>query len=86
MDSLDRLNPTKAIIRRLKLIYKSLIAISIVLVVVVIVLVNYYDPGYIIGLYFLFITATGIIYAYVRLKYLEKQLQVQMSCFREPIT
>ena len=83
MESLDRVYPTKAIIRRLKLIYKSLIAISIAGVVAVIVLANYYGPGYISGLYFLFITATGTIYAYVRLKHYEKLLQVQVSWGRE---
>jgi DNA mismatch repair ATPase MutS len=83
MDNLDQASLTKAIIRRFTLIYKSFVAISIVGAVAIIALANYYDPGYLNGLYFLFIPVASAIYAYVRLKFFKKLLQIQVSWGRE---
>ncbi len=83
MDNLEQASLTKASIRRFTLIYKSFMAISIVGAVALIALANYNDPGYLNGLYFLFIPVVSTIYAYVRLKYFKKLLQIQVSWGRE---
>ncbi len=83
MDNLDQASLTKATIRRFALIYKSFAAMSIVGTVALIALAHYYNPGYLNGLYFLFIPVAGTIYAYVRLKHCKKLLQIQVSWGRE---
>ncbi len=83
MDNLDQARLTETLIRRFTLIYKTFTAISLAGVVAVIALAHYYGAGYLNGLYLLFIPVTGTIYAYVRLKYYKKLLQIQVSWGRE---